>query len=191
MSCRIDIPIIDASRVFLWESVLICAEQLQMTQVSKVACYALDCAQALTDTRKIWLCAKHHLGNHWVLAELERLISRKENLTYEETDALGPQITMAVQSARQTLSNFPRKPCRAPRCRNCYVTAVCKDGVHFCKYCDVYNQEAESFAKCPKRDSAPFDPEAVRSVVASMVLSEGMRLFVRLSTLVLTSHTRR
>ncbi|KAL1723242.1 hypothetical protein EV715DRAFT_269869 [Schizophyllum commune] len=168
----IDIPIVDAARVFLWESVLICAEQLQMTQITKVACYALDCAHALSDTRKIWLCARHHLGNHWVSAELERLISRKERLTYEETDALGPQITMAINSARQTLSNFPRKPCRAPRCRNCYVIAVCKDGVHFCKYCDVYNQEAESLAKCPKRDSAPFDPEAVNSVVSAMVLSE-------------------
>ena len=81
MSCRIDIPIIDASRVFLWESVLICAEQLQMTQVSKVACYALGCAHALSDTRKIYLCAKHHLGNHWVSAELERLIFRKKGLT--------------------------------------------------------------------------------------------------------------
>ncbi|KAL1662877.1 hypothetical protein GGF50DRAFT_128364 [Schizophyllum commune] len=161
----IDIPIVDAARVFLWES-------LQMTQITKVACYALDCAHALSDTRKIWLCAKHRLGNHWVSAELERLISRKERLTYEETDALGPQITMAIHSARQTLSNFPRKPCRAPRCRNCYVIAVCKDGVHFCKYCDVYNQEAESLAKCPKRDSAPFDPEAVKSVVSAMVLSE-------------------
>ncbi|KAI5892066.1 uncharacterized protein SCHCODRAFT_02667603 [Schizophyllum commune H4-8] len=168
----IDIPIVDAARVFLWESVLICAEQLQMTQITKVACYALDCAHALSDTRKIYLCAKHHLGNQWVSAELERLISRKERLTYEETDALGPQITMAVHSARQTLSNFPRKPCRAPRCRNCYVIAMCKDGVHFCKYCDVYNQEAESLAKCPKRDSAPFDPEAVKSVVSAMVLSE-------------------
>ncbi|KAI5834561.1 hypothetical protein K523DRAFT_347903 [Schizophyllum commune Tattone D] len=168
----IDIPIVDAARVFLWESVLICAEQLQMTQITKVVCFALDCAHALSDARKIWLCARHHLGNHWVSAELERLISRKERLTYEETDSLGPQITMAIHSARQTLSNFPRKPCRAPRCRNCYVIAVCKDGVHFCKYCDVYNQEAESLAKCPKRDSAPFDPEAVKSVVSAMVLSE-------------------
>ncbi|KAL1753986.1 hypothetical protein FB107DRAFT_249795 [Schizophyllum commune] len=125
----------DATSAPRWESVLQCAEVLQMPQVCQVASHALDRAQALGSVRKIALCAKHGLGEEWAREELMNVVRRDDALTVEEAHALGIDLAIRLSSAREQLLRAPKfrlKCSSGVLCNHCRSDMSCEKGIHYC-----------------------------------------------------------
>ncbi|TRM63331.1 hypothetical protein BD626DRAFT_36871 [Schizophyllum amplum] len=110
-----------------------------MSQVSRVACHALDRAGSLSDIRKVALCVRHRLRNHWVADELKRLVMRKESLSAADIALAGLNTSASIAGARErllsSLLSAERTRRRIPpscgpgaKCSQCNRTATCDMG---------------------------------------------------------------
>ncbi|KAI5834562.1 hypothetical protein K523DRAFT_412296 [Schizophyllum commune Tattone D] len=160
----------DPSHTQTWEFILHCAETLQMTQLCRVASHALNRANALSDIRKVTLCAKHRLGSAWAKEEIKKVITRDDALSADEVHALGVDVAVLLNVSREKLLRGPRlhPQCGSAKCTStsCAATVTCSKGVHLCtaNYCSF----RLSPRSCPK--SPELDPTAVEAVASAIDL---------------------
>ncbi|KAL1746934.1 hypothetical protein HDZ31DRAFT_33020 [Schizophyllum fasciatum] len=162
--------LIDASHVPLWESILFCAEKLQMHQVCKVASHALNRANALDDIRKISLCSKHRLGNPWAFEAISRVISRLDALSEGDIQTLGVDVAVAINTAREKLLRMPKvhPNCKKACCGACTRKVKCFRGFHIC-FQDSSCREYLAPQNCPKEPRTPLS--RVPTVASSVHLA--------------------
>ncbi|KAI5897542.1 uncharacterized protein SCHCODRAFT_02486793 [Schizophyllum commune H4-8] len=149
---------VDATLTPKWESILALAEKFSMRCVAKVACHALDSANALGDVRKIALAVKHGLGKEWVLEELKHTVSRDAPLTSDEVAEIGsPTLVASLAAAHGLLHPLP--PAKAPGCDPLDLDALECRACNGLKTCDGRNHTCPPFnlhtTPCPKRDGQP------------------------------------
>ncbi|KAL1699397.1 hypothetical protein EV121DRAFT_216323 [Schizophyllum commune] len=99
---------VDTTLTPKWESILALAEKFGMRRIAKVACHALDSANALGDVRKIALAVKYGLGKEWVLEELKHTVTRDAPLSEDEKAEIGsPTLVAALTAAHGSLHPPP------------------------------------------------------------------------------------
>ncbi|KAL1700238.1 hypothetical protein EV121DRAFT_273211 [Schizophyllum commune] len=161
----------DPSHTQTWESVLHCAETLQMPQLCKVASHALNRANALSDIRKVTLCAKHRLGSAWAKEEMKKVITRDDALSADEVHALGVDVAVVLNASREKLLREPKlhPQCGSAKCASCKSTVTCLKGTHLCttSYCALH----PSPRSCPKNPE--LNPSAVEAIVSAIDLPKG------------------
>ncbi|KAI4519316.1 hypothetical protein K525DRAFT_158848, partial [Schizophyllum commune Loenen D] len=132
---------VDTTLTPKWESILALAEKFGMRRIAKVACHALDSANALGDVRKIALAVKHGLGKERVFEELKRTVSRDAPLTKDEEAEIGsPTLVAALATAHGKLHPSPALKASgcdpldldALECRACNGFKNCNGRNHSC-----------------------------------------------------------
>ncbi|KAL1733859.1 hypothetical protein EV714DRAFT_269464 [Schizophyllum commune] len=159
----------DPSHTQMWESILHCAETLQMPQLCKVASHALNRANALSDIRKVTLCAKHRLGSAWAKEEMMKVITRDDALSADEVHALGVDVAVVLNASREKLLREPKLHLQcggSAKCASCKSAVTCSKGIHLCtaNHCSF----RLSLRSCPK--SPELGPIAVEAVVSAIDL---------------------
>ncbi|KAL1749129.1 hypothetical protein HDZ31DRAFT_28333 [Schizophyllum fasciatum] len=84
-----------------WEDILSIGDMFNMSEVCKVATYALDFNGGLPDIRKISLCVRHRITMDWALQAVKRVCTRQFALTRTEARAIGVDMTAMIACVRE------------------------------------------------------------------------------------------
>ncbi|KAL1749133.1 hypothetical protein HDZ31DRAFT_28338 [Schizophyllum fasciatum] len=91
----------DPTLVDRWEDILIVADIFNMSEVCRVATYALDHNGGLPDIRKISLCVRYDIDKSWALEAIKRVCARPNALSKDEARDVGVDMTASIASIRE------------------------------------------------------------------------------------------